>query len=285
MRPDVITWLDSAGLSPLTRLIPQPGVVYSIVVIVAGTVFLYRARAVGIAPTRSLEIILTAAVSGAIGARLFFLLTTGDLLRTGPSTWLDPSRGTASWGAWLGAIGGVLAYTGFSRMSPWPILDTAISCGGLAEFIGRWSCVLAGDDFGRVSSASWAIRFPENSLAYQAQVTRGVLSPEATASLPVHPFQFYLMVNGLLLFLLLSAVWRRKRSRPGHILVLYLIGYGSTRFFWEFFRDPAAGGAEGTLSVSQWMCLAFLIVGAGILLRSRRRSPPDRRSPQRTPAT
>lgn len=49
------------------------------------------------------------------------------------------------------------------------------------------------------------------------------------------------MLNALLIFLIVSAVWRRRRSRPGITSATYLLLYGATRFGWEFFRDAPAG--------------------------------------------
>jgi prolipoprotein diacylglyceryltransferase len=95
-----------------------------------------------------------------------------------------------------------------------------------------------------------------------------MIPPDAVASLTVHPLQLYLAANGLLVFFVVSAVWRRSTGTPGLTLAAYLTLYGASRFCWEFFRDPAAGGAVSSFSVSQMMCLAFLLAGA-ILLAHR----------------
>ena len=54
---------------------------------------------------------------------------------------------------------------------------------------------------------------------------------------------------------------------------VFLIGYGSLRFAAEFFRTPDPG-IFGTLalglSTAQWLCVPMVIIGAGLLLRSRR---------------
>jgi phosphatidylglycerol:prolipoprotein diacylglycerol transferase len=111
---------------------------------------------------------------------------------------------------------------------------------------------------------AWAVQFPAGSLPYRAQVAAGLLPPTAEASLAVHPFQLYLVVNGLVVFLIVTAIWRRWRDRPGVTFGAFLVIYGATRFPWEFLRDPAAGGASGLLSTSQWMCL--LLIAGGIVV-------------------
>jgi prolipoprotein diacylglyceryltransferase len=67
-------------------------------------------------------------------------------------------------------------------------------------------------------------------------------------------------LNALLLFLIVSAVWHRTRHRPGTTLTVACVLYGSTRFFWEFLRDPAVGGTVSGLSLLQITAL----VGIGI---------------------
>jgi phosphatidylglycerol:prolipoprotein diacylglycerol transferase len=112
----------------------------------------------------------------------------------------------------------------------------------------------------------WAITFPPGSLAFDAHLHGGLIQPEAIGSLPVHPLQLYLAMNALVVFLAVSSVWRRWPDRLGVTLGAYLTLYGATRFWWEFLRDPAAGGATGSLSVSQVMCLALVAAGMMVLV-------------------
>ena len=265
MRPTIMQYLEEAGFGWLALLVPRPGLMYGIALVILTFVFLRRARIAGLDHQRALEIVLSAAVGAVIGTRLFYLVTTGDLLRLDLPAWFNLSRGTASWGAYLGGIIGTVLYTGFSRIPAWPYLDTAASVVALGPFIARWSCFLKGDDFGRVADVAWAVQFPAGSLPYRAHVAAGLLPPTAEASLAVHPFQLYLVVNGLVVFLIVTAIWRRWRDRSGVTFGSFLLIYGATRFPWEFLRDPAAGGARGLLSISQWMCL-LLIAGGMVVL-------------------
>ncbi len=259
----------------------QPGAVYTVVLVVVALLCLHRARRAGLPLDRAAEAALAAAAGAAVGTRLFYLVITGDLLRLDVGDWFDISLGTASWGAYLGAIAGMTAYCVATRVDPWSYLDAAVSCAGLGDAIGRWSCWLAGDDFGRPSLVSWAVRFPARSLAHAAHVARGDLPADAVLSLPVHPLQLYLMANAFAVFLAISLVWRRERGRPGVTLGAFLLLYGATRFGWEYLRDPAAGGAAAgvPLSVSHWMCLTLVAAG-GVLLHVRARAARSQRLTQ-----
>jgi phosphatidylglycerol:prolipoprotein diacylglycerol transferase len=207
-----------------------------------------------------------AAGAGAwIGTHLFPALVTGAVLRVSPWTWLGGGLGTASWGAYFGALAGLLAYGRLIRPPAWAFLDIAASCAALGPVIARFACLLAGDDFGRPSALPWAITFPQGSPAFAAHVSAELIPPNALSALPVHPLQIYLAANGLMVFLAVSSIWRRWSDRPGITLGAYLTLYGGTRFWWEFLRDPAAGGASGLLSLSQVMCLGMLALGTLVL--------------------
>lgn len=265
MRPAIVEFLGPT----LGWLVPRPGLMYAIALVAVTWVFVRRARAIGLDGQRALEMAFAGAVAGMIGTRFFYLATTGELLRLEPSHWFGLSQGTASWGAYLGAIAGGVLYTSLARIPTWPYLDTAAAAAPLGPFMARWSCFLAGDDFGRVSGVVWAVRYPGGSLPWQTHVAGGDLPATAGASLAVHPFQLYLMLNAGLVFLLLTAVWRRWRLHPGVTFASFLVLYGASRFPWEFLRDPSAGGrAPGDLlSVSQWMCLLMVAAGSVLLLR------------------
>lgn len=271
MRPRIIDYLRDAGLGGAAWLVPTSGMVYAIMIGVLVLLFLRRCRRVDLPASRALELAFYGALGAMVGTRLFFLITTGAIGRTGVLEWIGPRQGTASWGAYLGATAGLGLYCRVTKLRPWPWLDVGSSVAGLGIFIGRWSCFLAGDDFGRITSSPLAIRFPPGSYAYAAHLARGDIQPSAALSLPVHPLQLFLSVNGLILFLMTTAVWSRTRHLPGRTFAVFWLLYGGTRFQWEFLRDPAAGGARSFLSTSQWMCLAVFL-GAAVLLLWRRRS-------------
>jgi phosphatidylglycerol:prolipoprotein diacylglycerol transferase len=278
VRPTVIEWLQQHGWGALAGLVPTAGAVYTILLLVLAYGMVRRCRELSaeipaLTVDRSLEAILASAIGAGIGTRLFYLLTSGALFDLPVRAWLSPATGTASWGAYLGGVLGLVAYGKWRGFPPVRLLDAATSVAPLSEVIGRWSCFLAGDDFGRVTGVSWGIHFPRESLAWRAQLARGEIESSAATSLPVHPMQFYLMFNAILVLVVVTLAWKRWRSSPGMTTGTWLLAHGATRFWWEFFRDPAAGGAKSLLSVSQWTCLAFVAAGLVILVAQNRARP------------
>jgi phosphatidylglycerol:prolipoprotein diacylglycerol transferase len=261
VRPTLQAFLAEHGLSVLAWLVPTPGVAYAAMFLALVGLFVHRMRAVGVPFARTLDAVVAAAAGALVGTRLYWLILSGDVLRLNPLEWVTSTRGTASWGAYVGVTLALLLYLRVTRQRPWPHLDAAASCAPLGTVVGRLACFLEGDDFGRLSSLPWAVTFPRGSLAFYAHL-RGELIPHGSEqSLPVHPLQLYLSANAAVVFLIVSAVWRRSHDRPGRAVAAYFLAYGATRFLWEFLRDPAAGGATGGLSTSQWMCLTFVAAG------------------------
>ena len=78
-------------------------------------------------------------------------------------------------------------------------------------------------------------------------------------------------MEGLLLFVLLWWHAKRPQRHTGFISGLFLLGYGSTRFVAEYFREPDAhlGLLALNLSMGQWLCLPMLGYGLFLVLKRR----------------
>ena len=91
----------------------------------------------------------------------------------------------------------------------------------------------------------------------------GMYFPSAPSPGLRHPSQLYeALFEGILLFILLWSI--RKHHHPkGAMLAFYLIGYGTVRFFIEFFREPDShlGFVWGAFSMGQLLCLVMVLTG------------------------
>ena len=132
-----------------------------------------------------------------------------------------------------------------------PQIPLGLAAGRLGNFIN-------GELWGRTCDPSlpWAMVFPQ-----------------AGDALPRHPSQLYQAgLEGMLLFALLW--WYSAGNRPrGAISGAFLIGYGSLRFFAEYFRSPDAGifGLSEVISMGQWLSLPMILTGIAMLVWARRR--------------
>lgn len=156
-----------------------------------------------------------------------------------------------------GAIGVILAMAAFCRkrgIAFLPLADKVACAAPIGLFFGRIANFINGELFGRPSDVAWAVVFPRGG-------------PDAR-----HPSQIYeALLEGLLLFLIMAALWRftRLRDRPGALGGAFLIGYGVFRMFVEQFRQPDAhlGFLIGGATMGQLLSLPLVVAGVWLLAR------------------
>jgi len=163
-----------------------------------------------------------------------------------------------------GLIGFLLATIVFCRkatISFWRFIDLLIPVIPLGYTFGRIGNFINGELYGRATDVPWGMYFP----ADQAGLLR-------------HPSQLYeAFFEGIALFALLW-ILRKKRPFEGFLAALYLIGYGTVRFFIEFVREPDAqlGFVLGPFSMGQILCFIMIISGAVIWIVRGTQSGPGR---------
>jgi len=126
-----------------------------------------------------------------------------------------------------------------------PLVPPGLLAGRIGNFIN-------GELWGRVTDVPWAMVFPTGG------------------PLPRHPSQLYeAALEGLTLFVILWLYAAKPRQR-GAVGGLFLLGYGSFRFFVEFFRQPDAQlgfVALDFFSMGQLLCLPMILLGLYLMLR------------------
>lgn len=177
----------------------------------------------------------------------------------------------------IGALAGAATFGGMAARvrgeSFLACADAAAPAVALGYAVYRIGCFLNGCCFGAVTDLPWAVSFPAGSDAFAAQVAAGLLSPEATQSLPVHPAQLYHAVAGLLGFVVLL---RAPDATPGTCFALAWVFYGATRFGIEFLRGDTPP-IVGPLDLNHLACLLLVVTGVVILKVRPSRAALDRR--------
>lgn len=179
-----------------------------------------------------------------------------------------------------GLLGVVVASYLFARRYQIPVLSMADLIAHTVPpglLLGRLANFINAELWGRPSELPWAVVFPGPA----AQDCPGVLAGMCAR----HPSQLYeAALEGLLLgALLLWLAYRRGAfHRRGLILGIFLAGYGASRFFVEFFRQPDAQfitpgnplglalhvGGHG-LTMGQLLSLPMIALGLWFALRAR----------------
>ncbi|MBD3287291.1 hypothetical protein GF337_00670 [candidate division KSB1 bacterium] len=184
---------------------------------------------------------------GIIGAKFFHIIFSkwNEFLQH-PLDILLRSSGWMYYGAEIGGIVGLVVYLKTKNLPLLRPLDIGATVLLLAHAIGRVGCFLAGCCHGTACDASWCVTFPGMEH-------------------PVHPTQLYVSIPLFIAFVLVW-IFRRKFAIPGLIFALYLIFYGSLRFFIDFYRAnmPYPGG--WIFTPSQYIAPVMVVIGIGIIL-------------------
>lgn len=179
---------------------------------------------------------------------------------------------TSFWGYLAGGVAVALVARA-GRVSGWRLADLAAAPLGLALCSARLGCFIAGCDFGKVTSAPWAVRFPSGSPAWRDHVAHGWLPPARAESLPVHPTQLYEAGLGLVIAALALLVARTAwaRDRAGRVALAAIAAYAIGRLGIEELRADAGRGFFGPLASGQVFSLLVLAALAAGWAWSRRR--------------
>lgn len=228
-----------------------------------------------------LEDLLTWIIIGVIlGGRLGFVLFyqpsyylshPADILKV----W---QGGMAFHGGLLGVVVASYFFARRNRIAVLPLADLIAHTVPPGLLLGRLANFTNAELWGRPSELPWAVIFPGAA----AQDCPGIV-PGLCAR---HPSQLYeAALEGLLLgAVLLWLAYRRGAFRkPGLITGVFLAGYGASRFFVEFFRQPDAqfispGNPLGLawhvggygLTMGQILSLPMIALGLWLVMRARR---------------
>lgn len=220
----------------------------------------WRAKREGLDPEIILDIAIWIMIGGLVGARVFFVIQYwGTAVKNIWDVFTIWKGGIVFYGSVIGATSAFFLYW---RLRPFPlnpVLDTLAPSVALGVAFGRIGCFLNGCCYGDPTSLPWAVAFPQNSLPWQHQLDFGLIGPHALHSLPVHPTQIYSSIDGLVLFLLLSAFYP-LRTRDGQVMALLMITYPVTRFLIEFLRNDEAPILAG-MTISQVISIGLLTCG------------------------
>ncbi len=209
--------------------------------------------------------LMTAIILGVlVGGRLGFMLLYDleSFLRNPLLFFRVDQGGMASHGGFLGVI---LALIWFARKrcSLLELCDAIATVAPLGLLFGRIANFINGELWGRVSTVSWAVIFPESPKVYNPLT--GIIGPE-----PRHPSQLYEAgLEGA--FLLCYLQWRYWRKRPpiGQIGGEFLCAYGIVRIIGEVFREPNASLILG-MSRGQFYSIFLMIAGSIVIYFARR---------------
>ncbi|HIF9093680.1 TPA: prolipoprotein diacylglyceryl transferase [Photobacterium damselae] len=194
-------------------------------------------------------------IGGRIGYVLFYNF---DLFLANPFYLFKVWTGGMSFhGGLLGVITAMFWYGHKNGRTFFSIADFIAPLVPFGLGMGRLGNFINGELWGRVTDVPWAMIFPTGG------------------PLPRHPSQLYeFLLEGVVLFIILNLFIRKPRP-TGAVSGLFLLCYGSFRFFVEFFRQPDAqlGFFDGWLTMGQILSTPMILLGAAILIWAYKKKP------------
>ncbi len=152
-------------------------------------------------------------------------------------------------GGLMGAIVAMILFARKNAIPVWSMFDIIAAVVPIGLFFGRVANFINGELWGRLSSAPWAIVFPTGGLFAR------------------HPSQLYeAALEGIVLLLVLAALifGFKALRKPGLIAGIFVMGYGLSRIFVEFFREPDA--QLGYLLGTNWLTMGMVLSTPMVLI-------------------
>ncbi|MBQ6830845.1 MAG: prolipoprotein diacylglyceryl transferase [Clostridia bacterium] len=219
-----------------------------------------------------IDVVLVCTVMAFIGARLYYVLFSDNRA----AYFADPLTILQVWNGGLAIYGGIIgAFVTALWMCPLRKVDTLrmfdIASPGflIGQAVGRWGNFFNQEAFGGNTTLPWGMTGSEIA----ANTDQALVYDRA---LPVHPTFLYESLWCLAGLLLLHIVSKKAYKFKGEIFTLYIMWYGTGRFFIEMLRTDSL--MLGSMRVS---CLvAALCVLGGLALffvfrAARSRTPKD----------
>jgi len=265
-----------------------------------------KQRKLELDPDLVLNFFFWAIIGLLIGARLFATLLfdkTGEYLR---KPWLIfwPFRkdlgfiGLQGMNYYGGVVGAVIAAVIYSRAKKINLLDWGdmlLTGVPLGYTFGRFGNFINAELYGRLTKAPWGVLFPTarpiptgEAWVHDWAADVGIaIGQQTSVNLPRHPTQIYeAILEGIILWLVLWFIVRKRKPYDGFIIGLYIILYGVIRFALDYFRMPISANdfalrlvgdkpvyfVQSPLNLipSQFYSLAMIIGGAIFLIVVKR---------------
>lgn len=222
-------------------------------------------------PDLYLDFALYAIILSVIGARIYYVAFQWGYYGQHPAEILNiRGGGLAIYGGIIAAVLTAIVYTRIKKISFLQLADTGVLGLILGQAIGRWGNFFNAEAFGGYTDSLLAMRLKEsivNPSMISAEVEAHRILDNGVAYIQVHPTFFYESVWNLCALLFLIWFGKHRQKWTGEIFFLYLLLYGTGRFFIEGLRTDQLLIPGTQLAVSQCLSGVLVVVSCIVLIR------------------
>jgi phosphatidylglycerol:prolipoprotein diacylglycerol transferase len=198
---------------------------------------------------------------GLIGARLYYDVQNLDLMHNVVDVIAVWNGGMAFYGAVVGGIATLVVLGWRWHLPVWVLLDGGAFFAVVGQPIGRIGNIINGDILGGPSNLPWATAYTNPD---------AVLQPGFRLGVAYQPAGAYEALGTLVILLILLAV-RRRRVRPGIVIISYVALYSVSQFLLGFLRESEPKVWLGFKEL-QLTAIATLVVAVPALIVVWRRT-------------
>ncbi len=189
-------------------------------------------------------------VSGIIGAKvLYCLVNIKDIIKN--PNFLLSGDGFVVYGGIISALVISFLYCKKRKLDFLSYTDLILPSVFIAQGFGRLGCFFAGCCYGKEYNGFGSIIFRNSTYAPN--------------NIGLFPTQLISSGYNFLIGAILLYFYYKKKLNIGIITALYLLLYGTGRFFIEFLRGDIERGNIGILSTSQFISIFIIILGIFLL--------------------
>ena len=220
-------------------------------------------------PELYLDFALYAIICSIIGARIYYVIFEWDYYKENLLQIFNlRAGGLAIYGGVIAGAITMIVYTRVKKVSFFSMADTGVLGLVTGQIIGRWGNFFNCEAFGGYTDSLLAMRI-KRSLVNDTLLNADVLSHKIVENgvefIQVHPTFLYESCWNLCL--LIFMLWFRKYKKyDGQMFWIYLLGYGTGRFWIESLRTDQLILFGTGLPVSQALSLVLILVAAGNLI-------------------
>lgn len=240
------------------------GIIISAAFLTGFLVLMHYVKKFGYNQNNILDLVLIAAPSAIVGARLYYVIFKfSDYINNPIEVFKVWHGGLAIYGAVLGAIIATIIYCRVKKLNIWPILDMAAPGFIIAQAIGRWGNFINQEAHGGETTLPWAMTINEN----------GIIKS-------VHPTFLYESLWDITVFALLVIFYRKFKKVDGEVFFAYIGLYSLGRFWIEGLRTDSL--YLGFFRISQILALVFIVFSIVVSAVRRRKLKPRDKSEKST---
>ncbi len=231
-------------------------------IIIGGQLVIKEAKKFGFTEDFIVNLLFMAILIGIVGARIYFVLFNLDYYMANPleilAVW---NGGLAIHGGIIFALIFIIIYLKKKNINILLVLDFIVVGLIIGQAIGRWGNFFNGEAHG-----------PETTLThlqdmYLPEFIINGMNIGGTYYIPTFFFESLLCILG---FVVLLFFRRWKKNKIGMLTSIYLVWYGTTRFFIEGLRTDSL--MFFSLKVAQFVSLLMIISGIILFILCFRKS-------------